>query len=171
MDRLILTTSMVLVAVGCQRQAPRDLEIESQLITDDTLGVSLELPPLWLTSYEGTALVISGPADSSAYYTTISVQRAPSSANGLGEQLMEAYSPAAELSGFQWTHREPRVVGAFAAIGYSLRFDLHETPRRKMGVLVAGPRGPLDISCGAPDDLFIESIPVFEHALGSVSLF
>jgi len=161
-------TAMALVAGGTAggacRPPPPPQPFPTETFTDDGLGVTLELPPHWLHSRHGTSHIFSGPADDPSYYTTITLQGLPKEAT-LDEALARAFAPLADRTTLHWQPHEPAMVDGHAALRYALHFELHETMRRKAGVLVDASDAFVDLSYAATDELFPLSVAAFDHSV------
>lgn len=142
----------------------------SRTYLDSDAGVLFELPTGWIETHEGAARVFSGPMGHDTYYTTIALQAVAGAPLKLDLALEQAFEPLATLPQFGWDARDVTVADGYPSLRYTVQFELHETLRRKTGLLLVKPPYVIDLSYAATDDLFAQGIPVFENLLDSLTL-
>jgi hypothetical protein len=149
-----------------------------RVFSDERTGLSFELPADWEHTRLGSSHVFSGPSRRDTYYTTVTVQivegRTALDAGrdgALDAALEAAYHDVAALESFRWELREPVSVAGRPGLRYSAHFDLHETPRRKSGLLLDTGGRLVDISYASTPELFPLGLPAFEALLGSLSVY
>jgi hypothetical protein len=135
------------------------------------LGVALDLPVDWVVEARGTGHVLSGPAGTDAFYTTVALQPVErTQGDALDVALERIYAPVLAVRGFAWERREPTTVSGKPALFYSVRFEHHETPRRKACVLVDADGWYLDVCYSATEALFPSGVAIFSDAVDSLTL-
>jgi len=162
--------AICLCAGGCQKPPPAPSEPAGTVFRDDQYGLSMEVPRGWVHTRTGqSSHVFSGPKGGDSFYTTITLQLVEPH-EPLDVALERAYAAAA-LDDFAWERREPTTLDGKPALRYGVRLVLHETPRRKAGVLVDTGTRLIDISYGSTAELFDEGLPAFDTALDSISFY
>lgn len=148
--------------------APSSPFDDTSWAVDTELGISFEVPRGWTRHHEGRAQVLSGPAGDATFFTTIALQQAPSGSD-LSATLTEMYEPLRQQPRFAWSWKQPGVVNTFTVLHYRLEFELHESMRRKAGLLVQLPNRRIDVSYGAPSSLYPLGLPAFDQVSASLS--
>jgi hypothetical protein len=170
MPRCTLSMTLVCVCACAGAQTAADEESPTWLFHHDATGVSFDLPQAWQITRPGSALVFSGPAESPAYYTTITMQALLDTEQPLDEVLTAAYGDLADLPQFAWHFREPAVTACRPGLRYGLQAEVHESLRFKHGVLFDASGTVVDLSYAATPELFFDGLPVFEHALATLAV-
>ncbi|MEM6531500.1 MAG: hypothetical protein AAF654_02695 [Myxococcota bacterium] len=128
-------------------------------------GLSFRVPANWRELPMEHGKSYAGPGRSA--YTPIIVQpratRAP-----LDLALDELTAPLVNSPSFVAHRRFVVAVGGVLALGYEVSFEHHETPRRRLGVIVPTSRGLVDIALAANEDLFHEGLAVYDRVLDSL---
>jgi hypothetical protein len=155
------------LAAACQTSGAPDTD-GGTYFADDRYGLAFVMPAGWSHRAHGSSHVFAGP-DGPTSYTTLTVQGLP--AASLDEALERAYGDLDGVDGFGWDLREPVSLAGRPALRYALHFDLHETPRRKAGVVLDTGRAVVDVSYAGPDAIFPLALDVYEDALATLSVY
>lgn len=156
----------VLAATSCSRPILDPWPPAENALIRRTDGLEFELPARWIHSAESSGTVFSGPLGDADYYTTITVQRAPAMA--LDEAFQELFAKLEGMDSAAIFYVSPVVVGDAPGLLYNLSFGWHDTPRRKIGVLVAARDATIDFAFGSNAELFGGGVPVFDAAFASL---
>jgi hypothetical protein len=161
-----LLMALAIAAVSCNApdRAPSPGAPAHRLYWHDGLAFGFEVPPGWLEQQEGDALVFSGPRDTTAHFTTLVLQVVDANGRDPSAALEEVRSASTERYPFTWIERRPDFVAGRRAARYVFEVELHESVRRKLGLLIDIDDYLVDLSYAATPELFAIGIPAFEHA-------
>ncbi|MBI5510074.1 MAG: hypothetical protein HY903_15055 [Deltaproteobacteria bacterium] len=168
--RTLLSASMAWWIAGCQSPPEPPPEPPTQSVCHDALGVCLALPAAWLPQGDGAALLYAGPASTDAFYTVISLQGVVDDGAPLEAALDLMFAPLASDRRLVWQRQEPRVVSGRPALHYDVAFDLEDSPRRRVGLLLAGSGVVVDLAYSAVPRLFWSGLPAFDTAVETLSV-
>lgn len=168
-----LLTCLVLLVAGCAQRRPTEAVPTERTYDNPALGVSFLVPEAWVDDTEGAAVVVGGRPGTPDFFTTLTLQAGPVGPGDVAdlERVLAA----------SWAHvtsdAPPRILAraptlAFAQPGlrYLVAFDLHESPRLRVGLLLQHGASVIDLGYVAPRELFTAALPVFERAVDTLAL-
>ena len=134
------------------------------------LGLFFDIPLGWHAEFADNAYVLSGPAGTPSYYTTVVLRQydlTPMPA--LDTLLVSSYAPLPAAEQPTFIYREPTVLAGVMGLGYALQINHLDTPFHRMGAIVPVGEHLLDISCNAPEDRFAAATLDFATVLDSMT--
>lgn len=166
---------LALAAAACSEpeHAPHQHASEHRLYWHDGLAFGFEVPATWVEHQEGDALVFSGTRDTTAYFTTLVLQVVSNERTDdqdLKTVLEEIVGPTMARHPFSWIEQSPDLIAGRPAARYVFEVELHESLRRKQGLIIDIGDHLVDLSYAATPELYSAGIPIFEHARATFRL-
>ena len=165
------TIIMGLLLVSCSPRSPAEPPAAThRVIIDGTTGVAFELPATWVEESLDSARIFSGPRSGLSWHTTVSLQLISPDEHGAPDELLQrAYAEARLPAPPTWLYQEATIVDSTLGHVYCVDFEHLNTPLRRLGILLPGTTGIVDITYTAPREHFAAQLDVFERVMLSMT--
>lgn len=160
---------VLLASLGCSElethQTPTSAP--STFFEIDGFSLGFEVPANWKRARLARGYAFTGPGDLAFTPLVVQARRSGAPVEAALEQLAQ---PVEDFPNFAWVEKSPVAVGGVLAVRYEMTFDLHETTRRRHGVVLPIKEGLVDLAVTGNQPLMVSALPFFDRAINTLDL-